>query len=252
MSKPATEMPAKKGGIGAFIKAKPAEAAAASGAVLVIVYALVKKKSSASSSTTSTTDAIDPATGVPYSEEVAAASANSQLASMGYGAYSGGYGAGGSASYSDPTQALQDLSTAIQDLPSAIAAQNNATVTAGATPAPVPVAAAPAPAPIIEYLPAPQTGGDSGVPSSGGSTGGSSTPVISSGGGPDTTSAPQPDYSSYTYNGVQFNPSGVISSGGSTYLGVGNQSLATRLNRAGARLVHNPNDPTGKGLFLRV
>lgn len=39
---------------------------------------------------------------------------------------------------------------------------------------------------------------------------------------------------------------------GTTYLGISNPSEAARLNRLGINLVHNPNDPTGKGLFVPV
>ncbi len=39
---------------------------------------------------------------------------------------------------------------------------------------------------------------------------------------------------------------------GNTYLGVQNPAQATQLQRLGVTLVHNPNDPNGKGLFAVV
>jgi hypothetical protein len=75
----------------------------------VLAYVLYKRFSSSSSSatTSATSGAIDPATGVPYATELAAAQAGSGSVPASGGGYSGGGGSGGGGNFG------QDLASAI-------------------------------------------------------------------------------------------------------------------------------------------
>lgn len=114
--------PAGKG-LSAWVKTHQKQAAFGGVAIGVVILALVKKKKNSAASTASTaSSAIDPATGIPYSEELAgaqAASSGSALGSSGYyGASSGGYGATGGDGYGGQlgtdTTGLQSQITALQ------------------------------------------------------------------------------------------------------------------------------------------
>jgi len=114
--------PAGKG-LSGWIKTHQKQAAFGGVAIGVVILALVKKKSSASTTAAASTasSAIDPATGLPYSEELAAAQSASSGTGLGgsgyYGSGSGGYGSDGGGGYGSQLGTdITGLDTAITSL----------------------------------------------------------------------------------------------------------------------------------------
>jgi len=96
-------------GLGAWVQTHQKQAIFGGLGIGVVALALMKKKSAAAAAATtasSSTSAIDPSTGIPYSEELAGAQAAASSA-MPYSGSSSGYGTGGDSSgggtgYGDP------------------------------------------------------------------------------------------------------------------------------------------------------
>lgn len=134
--------------------------AAGIGVVGVVGLLYLKKKSSASSAATaaaSSTNAIDPATGIPYSEELQAAqsaASSSMPASSGYygagSSGSGSYGTGGGDAYGSPSGTTTADEQAIL---AALQAQTNGVTSSGGFLNPV--SGVPQGAPAIDLSPAP-------------------------------------------------------------------------------------------------
>lgn len=92
--------PAGKG-LRAWIKTHQKQALFGAAATGVVGLALLKKKSSAASSSSS--QAIDPATGVPYATELGQAQQSASVGDAGYyGSGTGGYAGDGGGGYGDP------------------------------------------------------------------------------------------------------------------------------------------------------
>lgn len=117
VSTAATKKPVGK--FGTWIQSHKKQAAFGAAGIGVVGLALFRKKSSGTAASTSTS-AIDPATGLPYSEELAAAQSGATTSPLGdsgyYGSGSGGGGYGG-----DLGTDISGLDTAITGLQAQIA-----------------------------------------------------------------------------------------------------------------------------------